>query len=156
MLEWLFQTSLWWIKQHHTWGQGQAWWTTRVVNSPGWTLHLHLSRRLTYGRLGRASELKKKTKKALDRKCFTQFLIIFWKKTKIAKKNNKNPKKIMFLTFLRHLQLLFRTRTVVRVLFKSMLKLLFFKKFKIQKIRKIKICKEPNMKRKKLRDQFVF
>jgi hypothetical protein len=119
-------------------------------------LHLHLSRGLTYGRLGRASELKKKTKKALDRKYFTQFLIIFWKKTKIAKKNNKNPKKIMFLTFLRHLQRLFRTCTVVRVLFKSMLKLLFFKKFKIQKIRKIKICKEPNMKRKKLRDQFVF
>jgi hypothetical protein len=62
----------------------------------------------------------------------------------------------MFLTSLRHLQRLFPTRSIVKVLFKSMLKLLFLKKFKIQKIRKIKICKEPNMKRKKLRDQFVF
>jgi hypothetical protein len=30
------------------------------VDSPGWALYLHLSRGLTYGRLGRASELKKK------------------------------------------------------------------------------------------------
>jgi len=51
------------IKQHHTWGQGQAWWTTRVVisvDSLGWALHLRLSRRLIYERLGRASELQEK------------------------------------------------------------------------------------------------
>ena len=36
----------WWIKQYHTWGQGQAWWTMQAViveDSPGWALHLQLS-----------------------------------------------------------------------------------------------------------------
>ena len=36
----------WWIKQYHTWGHGQAWWTMQAViveDSPGWALHLQLS-----------------------------------------------------------------------------------------------------------------
>jgi hypothetical protein len=63
----------------------------------------------------------------------------------------------MILTPLRHLHHLFTTHSVVNVLFKSMLKLLFFKKNQYtKKIRKIKICKGSNMKRKKLKDQFAF
>jgi hypothetical protein len=37
-----------------------------------------------------------------------------------------------------------------------MLKLLFKKNYFFKKIRKIKICKGSNMKRKKLKDQFAF
>jgi hypothetical protein len=44
-------TPSWWIEQHHTWKNGQAWEQLRaviIVDSPRWALHLHLSGRLAH------------------------------------------------------------------------------------------------------------
>ena len=52
----------WWIKQYHTWGQGQAWWTMQVViveDSPGWALHLQLSGWLTHEWANTSEEQRK-------------------------------------------------------------------------------------------------
>jgi len=55
----------------------------------------------------------------------TQSLIQFFLKKQKIVKHNKNPKN-MFLTSFRHLQRFSPLRSVVNVLFKSILKLLFF------------------------------
>ena len=84
--------------------------------------------------------------------CYPIFYSIFDKFSK--KKKQKKPKKYVFGIFA-SLTMFFSMLSFLNVFFKSMLKLLFFKK-KNKKNRKIKICKIPIMKRKKLRNQFVF
>jgi hypothetical protein len=84
--------------------------------------------------------------------CYPIFYSIFDKFS--TKKKQQKPKKYVFGIFA-SLTMFFSMLSFVNVFFKSMLKLLFYKK-KNKKNRKIKICKIPIMKRKKLRNQFVF
>jgi hypothetical protein len=84
--------------------------------------------------------------------CYPIFYSIFDKFSK--KKNNKNPKN-MFLASLRHLQCFFLCFHFLTCFLSRCWSYSFSKK-KNKKNRKIKICKIPIMKRKKLRNQFVF
>ena len=71
----------------------------------------------------------------------TQFFTLFFKKLKKNIKKQQKPKN-MFLMFLCHLQCLFSMRSVVNAF--------FFKKIKIQKIRKIKLYKETRCEKKEV------